>query len=98
MKREPTQEESKAFESALKRFNFEKVWAYMTLVGWKWSTVSIEPSVPTVEQMIGTVRELFALVITDQQSGDARGGGFRVTRTQYYISIDFSIEWESGQT
>jgi hypothetical protein len=79
-----------AIEEILDRFNFEKVHAYMKLVGWTYA--SDDGSTPTLEQLKDTARAVLFQACSPRRACPL--GHRRLATGGFEARID---AWESGQ-
>ena len=90
-----TEHQSELIEDLLESFNFEKVHIAMTALNWRWANVAEENlefgtlSVPTIERMRRSCRNLLYRSIKDQSVGS---GGFEA---RYYSIDEDDIEEET---
>ena len=88
-------------ELVMKRFDFEKVWRVMAVLGWKWTTPSdiAGGKVPSVKQLKATAKRLLTEMAKPhcKAGWSSRIGGFKVSRHQTeegnaYLELEFVLE------
>lgn len=76
-------------EDLLSGFDFEKAWAIMTFLDWKWSLLEDGYHVPTLEQIKVTVSRLIDDLLRDDKMSAVSSGGFTVYKSSEMNDADY---------
>jgi len=83
-----TQEQAQSIGQIIDRFDFQTVYDYMVLTGWKWFD-----EIPTMDNLKGTATRLLVEAQMDPQEVVSMGtGGFRVYKLPWGLELVFAMK------